>query len=232
MKRSSPSPILLLTACCILLMGCKKETYTPRPGPPKANAGKDKFVLLPITEAILAGEAWPHFGISTIASNKWTQVDGPSTANIESPDKYISRISGLKKGTYRFEQTALDNFGQSARDTVAVYVLEDTISGNTYYFDSLTWKLGIDASPDGFGYSFFSIQTPPRLDLFFPHDKPMDVHIRYEGSPDWIAVPRDYGIDRHYYIGSTNFVLTIIDWRDVNVSNLQNRSASVRVSFR
>jgi hypothetical protein len=60
----------------------------------------------------------------------------------------------------------------------------------------------------------------------------MDVHIRYEGSPDWIEVARDYGIERYYYVDSTTFILTIIDWRDVNVTNLQNRSASVRVSFR
>jgi hypothetical protein len=120
MKRSSPSPILLLTACCILLIACKKETYTPNPGPPGVNAGNDIVLLLPITEAILAGEAWPHFGIYTITSSKWTQLSGPSSANIESPNKYISRISGLEKGTYLIEQTAQDNFGQSARDTVSV----------------------------------------------------------------------------------------------------------------
>jgi hypothetical protein len=227
MKCSSPSPILLLTACCIFLLACKKETYTPRPGPPGVNAGNDQVVLLPVTEAILAGEAWPHFGISTISSNKWIQVDGPSTANIESPDKYISRISGLEKGTYLFEQTAQDNFGQSARDTVTVYVLEDTIAGKTYYFDNLTWSLGRDWQQD-----LYFVHTPPRPDLFFPNGRPMDVHIRYEGSADWIAVPRDYGIERNYFLDSTNFTLTIIDWRDVSLTKLQNQSAVVRVSFR
>ncbi len=216
----------------MLLIACKKETYTPRPGPPKANAGKDKYVLLPVTEALLTGEGYPHYGISKLVSSKWTQVDGPNTANIEFPDRATTRISGLTKGTYFFSHTVKDDFSQeSSPDTVAVYVLED-IAGKTYNFDSLTWKLGVDASPDGSAYDFFFVQTPPRPELFFPHGKPMDVHIRYEGSPDWTAVPRDYGIERNYLIDSTNFVLKINDWRDVNVSKLQNRTVSVRVSFR
>jgi hypothetical protein len=191
------------------------------------------FVILPVTEAILTGDGYPHYGISKIVSSKWTQVGGPMAANIEFPNRAITRISGLAKGTYFFSHIVEDDFSQvSSPDTVAVYVLEDTISGNTYYFDSLTWTLGSEGSPDGGGYNFFFVQTPPRLDLFFPHGKPMDVHIRYEGSPDWIAVPRDYGIERNYLVDSINFILKINDWRDSNVSKLQNRSASVRVSFR
>jgi hypothetical protein len=59
---------------------------------------------------------------------------------------------GLAKGTYFFSHTVEDDFNQvSSPDTVAVYVLEDTIDGNIYYFDSLTWKLGRDGSV----YDFF-----------------------------------------------------------------------------
>ena len=206
-------------------MSCEKETYTPRPGPPGVNAGKDKVVILPATETTLTGEAWPHFGISTILSSQWKQVEGPSTANMESPDTSISRVWGLQKGAYLFEQSVQDDFGQSARDTVAVFVIEDTVAGKTYYFDNLTWGLGSDWMQD-----FHVVQTPSRPDLFFQDNKPMDVFIRYEGSPDWISVPANYGIERSYE--RSNFSLTITDWRDVNVTKLRNLFVSVRVSFR
>ena len=55
---------------------------------------------------------------ATIVSYKWTQVSGPSTATIATPNAATTTVSGLISGVYVFRFTITDNFGFVGSDDV------------------------------------------------------------------------------------------------------------------
>src|SRR5690606_24371057 len=83
---------------------------------PVANAGPDKNLLLPATSIKLVGSAKDADG--SIASYKWTQYGGPTTASIASSTSATATFSGLKAGNYYFRLTVTDNGGASDYDNV------------------------------------------------------------------------------------------------------------------
>lgn len=89
--------------------------------PPVAMAGVDQTVKLP-ADVILTGNGTDEDG--TIVSALWTQVSGPSTAQILSPNGFTTQIAGLQQGTYTFRITVTDNQSLSASDDVIVVVEE------------------------------------------------------------------------------------------------------------
>jgi len=89
--------------------------------PPTVSAGSNQSITLPTSSATLSGTASANDG-SGIASYVWTEVSGPSTANIGSASLASTAVSGLAQGVYIFELTANDGLGIAASATVQVTV--------------------------------------------------------------------------------------------------------------
>jgi poly(3-hydroxybutyrate) depolymerase len=93
---------------------------------PIANAGVDKDLALPASSVKLYGSAKDSDG--TIASYKWTQYGGPTTATISYSTSAAATMSGLKAGNYYFRLTVRDNDGATDYDNVLVRVSDGTAS--------------------------------------------------------------------------------------------------------
>jgi hypothetical protein len=93
---------------------------------PVANAGADKSLTLPANSIKLYGSAKDSDG--SIASYKWTQYGGPTSATISYSTSPTASISGLKEGKYYFKLTVKDNNGATDYDNVLVKVLNGSIS--------------------------------------------------------------------------------------------------------
>ena len=88
--------------------------------PPVANAGVDQTTSLPANNISLTGSGLDPDGI--VSSYVWTQVSGPSTGVILSPNSATTKIASLVQGVYQFELITTDNFGATAKDQVQVIV--------------------------------------------------------------------------------------------------------------
>ncbi len=88
--------------------------------PPSAAAGHDAVLLLPNNTVPLRGTASDSDG--TIASYRWEQVSGPTTAVITSATSANATASSLAAGVYVFRLVATDNGGATGSDTMRVTV--------------------------------------------------------------------------------------------------------------
>lgn len=86
---------------------------------PVVNAGADQSLQLPINNINLTGTATDNEGVSQII---WSQVSGPGSPSISSPNALITSITGLLAGTYVFQLRAVDAMGATTVDTVQVIV--------------------------------------------------------------------------------------------------------------
>jgi poly(3-hydroxybutyrate) depolymerase len=93
---------------------------------PIASAGADKIVTLPVSSTTLAGAAKDNDG--SIASYKWTQYGGPTTAAIANSTTASATVSNLKAGHYYFRLTVKDNDGATDYDNVQVKVLSSSVA--------------------------------------------------------------------------------------------------------
>lgn len=59
---------------------------------------------------------------ATIVSYKWTQISGPNTATIQTPNAATTNVSNLIAGVYVFRFTITDNFGLVGTDDKNVTV--------------------------------------------------------------------------------------------------------------
>ena len=105
------------------LSGTANVTVTvyPAPMPPVANPGPAKTITLP-TNAVALNGSGSTDASGTITSYQWTQVSGPTTAQIGSPSGISTNIDGLVQGTYVFQLKVSDNTGQSGTATVTITV--------------------------------------------------------------------------------------------------------------
>jgi len=90
------------------------------PGAITVNAGSDQTITLPTNSATLTGTASQVNG--TIASYKWSQVSGPSTATITSATLAQTTVTGLVQGVYKFQLLATTALSTTATDTVQITV--------------------------------------------------------------------------------------------------------------
>lgn len=104
--------------------------------PPRADAGPDTTLTLPLDSLTLQGRATDPDGF--IASYAWSQVSGPGVAVFSSTGIPGPLVSGLVPGSYSFRLTVKDNAGAIASDEVVVTVKAAMVS------DSLS----ITAPPD------------------------------------------------------------------------------------
>jgi len=90
------------------------------PGPITVSAGTNQTITLPVNSATLTGTASEANG--TIASYKWSQVSGPSTATITTAGQAQTTVTGLIQGVYTFQLLVTDALGTTATATVQVTV--------------------------------------------------------------------------------------------------------------
>jgi len=87
---------------------------------PVDSAGPAQTITLPTSSVTLTGTASEAGG--TIASTKWSQMSGPSTATFGNTGALSTTASGLVQGVYVFELTATDASGVSVTSTVKITV--------------------------------------------------------------------------------------------------------------
>ena len=96
------------------------NTAAPANEAPVANAGSNRTITLPTNNTTLSGSGTDSDG--TIASYRWTQVSGPSTALINPVTAASTTVSSLVAGTYVFRLTVTDNDGATDADETTVVV--------------------------------------------------------------------------------------------------------------
>lgn len=102
-----------------------KLTVNPTPNKaPIAIAGEDTTIAVPGNMAILNGTAsFDPDGV--ITSAKWTQVSGPRSASLSTPNNVATNAMGLIAGSYEFELMVTDNKGAVGKDTITVAVVNN-----------------------------------------------------------------------------------------------------------
>ncbi len=88
--------------------------------PPVANAGVDKLINLPTSNATLTGIGTDADG--TISTYAWVKLSGPRSGTISSPNAATTNLSSLAQGVYLYQLTVTDNRGAIGRDTIQVFV--------------------------------------------------------------------------------------------------------------
>ncbi|CAG4952006.1 unnamed protein product [Colias eurytheme] len=96
--------------------------------PPKADAGGDQVLTLPLPVLILNGsKSSDDF---RIVSWKWTRVASglaAGTVILDSDKQPVLMLTNIEAGRYVFELTVTDDQGESSRDTVSVQVKPDPL---------------------------------------------------------------------------------------------------------
>ena len=87
---------------------------------PVASAGSNQTITLPTNSVTLAGSGSETGG--TIASYKWIELSGPSSATLGAATAATTTASNLVQGTYNFQLTVTDALGVTASATVQVTV--------------------------------------------------------------------------------------------------------------
>jgi hypothetical protein len=86
---------------------------------PIANAGWNQLLTLPVNAATLNGSSSSDPD-GTIASYRWVQVEGPTTAPMSNPNGVSNVVSNMVAGTYTFRLTVTDNQGATATSDVNI----------------------------------------------------------------------------------------------------------------
>lgn len=134
-------------------------TITVNPVPnktPNADAGSNQIITLPTNIAILRGAGSDSDG--TVSSYQWSQISGPSQANIRSALATATIVDSLKQGVYTFRFTVTDDKGAVAWDDVSITVnkapnhspVTDAGSDQTITLpDNSVSLAGVVSDPDG-----------------------------------------------------------------------------------
>ena len=125
---SAPGDYLLrLTASDTQLTSSSDVTVTVQTSStanqsPVVSAGPSQVLILPNNTVTLQGEASDDGQPSHQLTTSWTQIGGPVTAQISSPNSAVTQASFVAAGTYSFRMTASDTqLTSSANVTVVVY---------------------------------------------------------------------------------------------------------------
>jgi hypothetical protein len=89
--------------------------------PPTADAGNDQIIQAPLSSVQLDGSNSSDSD-GTIASYSWSQISGPNSSNIVSPNQSITIVNGLIVGVYVLRLTVTDDGGASDSDDVQITV--------------------------------------------------------------------------------------------------------------
>ena len=142
--------------------------------PPVANAGPDKYIVLPANSITLdgSGSSDPD---GSIASYLWTKLTG-GAATITSSTSVTTTVTGLVNGHYTFQLKVTDNGGAFTYDTMALYVNQKptaNIAGNpitiTLPVDSVLLNGSGSTDDDGIqSYAWSKVSGPGSPNIFTP----------------------------------------------------------------
>jgi hypothetical protein len=126
----------------------------------------------------------------------WTQLSGPSSAVFSLPDNrgesVHTTITNLVKGSYVFQLGVQFYGGDYLYDTARVEVVDDTLSGKEYIFET-TWHYYNDV------YESLSAETPSHPELFFQDpNREKIVLIKLQDSTEWINLSSHTNPAPHY----------------------------------
>lgn len=124
-------------------------------GPPTADAGADQTIVLPTNSTTLTGIGSDTDGV--ITAYHWSQISGPTTAGISSPNTASTGVTSLVQGAYIFQLRVTDNIGDTATDAIQVNVipanLPPTVDAGSNQIITLpedsTTLTAIGSDPDG-----------------------------------------------------------------------------------
>jgi hypothetical protein len=182
----------LLLIVTMTFLSCKKNSIVRSPAPqipassnhqPIAEAGEDHTIGLPVIPLILDG----HFSRDLdgrISSYLWEQISGPNQSTIVNHNSVKTLVTNLITGTYSFKLTVTDNNGASANDDITIKVIDDTLSGKEFIFQSLTWHL--ESDPVDGDQIYFAVGYRP--DLFYASERSIETYIQLDTSSVWINV--------------------------------------------
>uniref|UniRef100_A0A670ITE4 PKD domain-containing protein n=1 Tax=Podarcis muralis TaxID=64176 RepID=A0A670ITE4_PODMU len=91
--------------------------------PPKADAGPDKELTLPVDSTTLDGSK--SSDDQKIASFLWEKTRGPDGVKLENANSSIATVTGLEVGTYEFTLTVKDERNLQSQSSVNVIVKEE-----------------------------------------------------------------------------------------------------------
>lgn len=100
----------------------------PTNRPPKASAGQNVTINLPQNWVLLNASDSTDDG--KIIKYEWTQVSGPSTANINNKNGATTNATELKLGTYTFQVLVFDEGNKNSTANVSITVVQ----GNTIIY--------------------------------------------------------------------------------------------------
>lgn len=100
-----------------------KTQEPPANKSPKADAGGDWSVQLPLNLVVILDGMKSYDADGRIIAISWRQVSGPNTLRIASPTSYKSYVVGdFKPGMYVFELSVTDDKGASSTDRASLTV--------------------------------------------------------------------------------------------------------------
>ncbi|XP_066494516.1 dyslexia-associated protein KIAA0319-like protein homolog [Tiliqua scincoides] len=91
--------------------------------PPKADAGPDKELTLPVDSTTLDGSK--SSDDQKIASYLWEKTWGPDGVKLENANSSVATVTGLEVGTYKFTLTVKDERNLQSQCSVTVIVREE-----------------------------------------------------------------------------------------------------------
>ncbi|XP_075764944.1 dyslexia-associated protein KIAA0319-like protein homolog isoform X3 [Pelodiscus sinensis] len=91
--------------------------------PPKADAGPDKELTLPVDSTTLDGSK--SSDDQKIVSFLWEKTRGPDGVKLENANSSIATVTGLQDGTYEFTLTVKDERNLQSQSSVNVIVKEE-----------------------------------------------------------------------------------------------------------
>ena len=140
---------------------------------PTVEAGANNSIFLEDETYALQGQANDDGlpGNQCFVATEWSQVAGPDGATIVVPDALGTTVTFTQSGQYRFELLA-DDGERTARDTVAVYVYDETITtadgrgaDATVYSANASFNYGGASTVDVRRNNAFTYKGYFRLDL-------------------------------------------------------------------
>lgn len=109
--------------------------------PPIANAGADQTIMSPQSDATLDGKL-SNDPDGTIVSYEWTKISGSWVDFAYTQNSDYAFIKHLGTGEYHFQLQVTDNNGATAKDTVIITVIPDSLTIDSTKFKSfedLVW---------------------------------------------------------------------------------------------
>jgi len=116
---------------------------------PTVSAGSNQSITLPINTVNLTGSSSALCG-NTISSNVWSELSGPNSATITSPNTLSTSVTGLIQGTYVFKLTTTDNQNNSNNATMQVVVNPATVTYRKYTWPVTNGNINITNANVGF----------------------------------------------------------------------------------